>query len=191
MNIKTIVHKDNNWTLFLDRDGVLNNRPSSGYVTHPAEFSWIPGSISAVSELKNVFKYIIIVSNQQGIGKKLMKREDLFSIHNQMLQDIHSAGGRIDAIFFAEGLRYRDSLNRKPSAGMFQKAAKQFPGIDPSKSVIAGDTLSDMLFGHRLGMHTVLISQSPLKNDLYRLIVDYQFNDLLSFSGFITQSTLR
>jgi histidinol-phosphate phosphatase family protein len=185
MNIRSAVNKDYDWTLFLDRDGVLNKRPGTGYVTHPSDFIWVPGSLSAVVRLKNTFKHIIVITNQQGIGKEVMKREDLFLIHEQMLRDVQTAGGKIDAIYFAEGLRYADSFNRKPSQGMFLQAKNEFREIDPCKTIIAGDTFTDMMFGHRLGLHTVLISNSGIQSGRYRHIVDYHFNDLADFANYI------
>jgi histidinol-phosphate phosphatase family protein len=190
MNIRSLVHKDYDWTLFLDRDGVLNKRPGNGYVTHPSEFIWVPGSLSAVVRLKSIFKNIIVITNQQGIAKEVMNREDLFLIHEQMLQDVQTAGGRIDAIYFAEGLRHDDSFNRKPSQGMFLQAKNEFSELNPCKTIIAGDTFSDMMFGHRLGLHTVLISKSGLQNRRYQYIVDYQFNDLAGFAHYILNCKL-
>ena len=185
MNIKSAVHKDNNWTVFLDRDGVLNKRPGDGYVTHPSGFIWLPGSLQAFVSLKKIFKRIIVVTNQQGVGKELMNAEQLHSVHQHMLNDVQVAGGRIDAIYYAEGLRYIDSFNRKPAEGMFLQAKNEFPDIETSFMV--GDTFSDMLFGHRLGLHTVLISEKGIQRGNYRHLIDYHFNDLAGFADFFTK----
>ena len=44
---KLIVDKD--WTLFLDRDGVINKRLPDDYVKQPGEFELIPGVADALS----------------------------------------------------------------------------------------------------------------------------------------------
>ncbi len=185
MNIRSAIHKENNWTVFLDRDGVINKRPGDGYVTHPSAFHWLPGSLQAVASLKNFFSRIIIVTNQQGIGKGLMTTEQLNSVHKKMLNDVREAGGKIDAIYYAQGLQYIDSFNRKPSEGMFLQAKSAFPGID--NAIMVGDTFSDMMFGHRLHLHTALISRSGVNRGNYRHLIDYRFNDLAGFTHFLTQ----
>ncbi len=175
----------NGWTLFLDRDGVLNQRPGKDYVRHPDDFTWIEGSLEALAKLFSHFKRIIVVTNQQGIAKGLMTLDRLDDIHARMLQDVNNAGGRIDKVYCADGLRHADSFMRKPGEGMFLQAKNDFPDIEATKSIMVGDTFTDMLFGHRLKMLTVLISrQSPLVRN-YHHIIDYQFNNLLQFANFI------
>lgn len=185
MNIKSAIHKDPGWTIFLDRDGVLNRRPGDGYVTHPSGFHWLPGSLQAVASFKNLFRYIIVITNQQGIGKGLMTPEELNSVHEKMLNDVRAAGGRIDAVYHAGGLQITDSFNRKPSEGMFLQAKNDFPGI--ANAIMAGDSFSDMMFGHRLHFHTVLISRTGINRGNYRHLIDYRFNDLAGFAHFLKQ----
>ena len=36
------------WTLFLDRDGVINRRIVDGYVTRWEEFEFLPGVLDAI-----------------------------------------------------------------------------------------------------------------------------------------------
>ena len=44
---------------------------------------------------------------------------------------------------------------RKPGTGMARQAKKDFPEIDFSKSIIVGDSVSDMEFGRNAGMITI------------------------------------
>ena len=60
-------------TLFLDRDGVINKKLERRYIRNFSEFEFIQGVLEAISELTNVFSRIIIITNQQGIGKGIMK----------------------------------------------------------------------------------------------------------------------
>ena len=57
-------------TLFLDRDGVINKKLEGRYVTNFSEFAFIKGSVQAIINLKSIFNKILIVTNQQGVGKK-------------------------------------------------------------------------------------------------------------------------
>ena len=42
-----------------------------------------------------------MVTNQQGIGKKLYRIEDLEIIHKNMLYEIAYHGGKIDKVYFS------------------------------------------------------------------------------------------
>jgi histidinol phosphatase-like enzyme len=68
------------------------------------------------------------------------------------------------------------------------KARKLFPTIRFKQSIIAGDSYSDILFGHRLGMVTVLIGTD--EEVLFKCagILDYSFPDLISFAEFIKEN---
>ncbi len=167
---------DNTWTLFLDRDGVINEKRENDYVKNWNEFSFLNGALQAISILSNIFGRIIIVTNQRGVGKGVMKEGDLVIIHNKMSQEIKLNFGKIDAIYYCTELS-DDSDCRKPNIGMGQKALIDFPEIELTKSIIVGDSCSDMIFGERLNMKKVLIG-----NGEYKFDSDWQFESLYAFS---------
>jgi histidinol-phosphate phosphatase family protein len=175
------------WSLFLDRDGVINQRIPDDYVKHPDEFEFIPGVTESLVIFARHFDSIIVVTNQQGIGRGLMTDLQLKLIHEQMLQKITETGGRIDAVYYSPDLKNTHSFTRKPAVGMGLKARKQFPFINFKRSIIAGDSYSDILFGHRLGMVTVLIGAD--KDVAFKCagILDYSFPDLISFAESIKE----
>ncbi len=178
---------DNRWSLFLDRDGVLNRRIVDGYVTQWDKFVWLPGVMDSLKILSGIFGPVVVVSNQQGIGKGIMKVDELTKVHSNLINDVRKQGGRIDAIYYSPHLEKEGAFMRKPNVGMGLKAKKEFPAIRFRQSVMAGDSLSDMLFGRRLGMKTVFLSEN--KSDLrkgYKLI-DFAFPDLNAF----TESVIR
>lgn len=147
---------DNDWTLFLDRDGVINHRIIDGYVTKKEDFKLLDGVRLSMEMFRDLFKYIFVVTNQQGIAKGLMSERNLEEIHRYM---IDSLGGEnlIDQIYFAPELK-SDSMNtRKPKPDMALKAQFQYKDVDFSKSIMIGDTDSDIDFGKNLGMKTVRI----------------------------------
>ena len=82
--------------LFLDRDGTLNERLPGAYVRTWEEFRFLPGVLDALRILSGHFERIVVVTNQQGIGKEVMTVEELEAVHARMLQEIAHAGGRID-----------------------------------------------------------------------------------------------
>ncbi len=153
-------------TLFLDRDGTINVRLVDAYVKTPKEFKFLPGALEAIKQFSKFFKYIIIVTNQQGIGKDLMSHDDLRKVHELMLMQVEHFGGRIDEIFYCPHLKALDPSCRKPNPGMAFQAVEKYPDIEFSKSIMVGDMPSDIEFGRRLGMKTVLIHEE-LENEDY------------------------
>ena len=178
------MHKfDNTWTLFLDRDGVINERIPNDYVKDWDSFDFIPGSIKAIERLSSVFGRIVVVTNQAGIGKGLMTEQDLYLVHRMLLKTVDLLDGRIDKIYHAPNAPDNPSPLRKPDTGMALQAKDDFPEINFSKSVIVGDSISDIEMGHRLGMVKVFIEGKD--EDPHRLIElkpDYQFKSLAEFA---------
>ncbi|MDT8394778.1 MAG: HAD-IIIA family hydrolase [Bacteroidales bacterium] len=166
------------WTLFLDRDGVVNERLTGDYVKSPEEFRFLPGAAGAIASLSEIFGRIVIVTNQQGIGKGLMTEEDLYLIHGFMMNEIQDAGGKIDAIYFSPHLEQEDHPMRKPGTGMALRAKQDFPEIDFKRSVMVGDGIHDMAFGRKLGMICVYVSGGA---DASRELYDVQLGSLVEF----------
>ena len=187
MNGKLKIEKD--WSLFLDRDGVINKRLPDEYVKHPDDFEFIPGVTEAMAILAGIFHPVIVVTNQQGIGKGLMTADQLEKIHQKMRSGIAEKGGRIDQVFFSPDLADSRSFSRKPAVGMGLSARKQFPGIRFRKTIMAGDSYSDILFGHRLGMTTVLIGTDMNVARQCGDLLNYRFDDLLSFACEVEKSS--
>ncbi len=166
------------WSLFLDRDGVINKRLEGDYVKTLDEFEFIDGVPEALKILSDVFNKIIVVTNQQGIGKGLYTENDLSIIHHYLTDEIEKHEGRIDKVYFSPHLASANHHSRKPGIGMAQEAKNDFPEIDFSKSIIVGDSLSDMQFGKSAGMQTVFISEEKI-NDKN---IDFCFPSLFEFA---------
>jgi histidinol-phosphate phosphatase family protein len=172
---------NNSWTLFLDRDGVINVEKKDAYVLNPSEFIFLDGVFTALKMLSEIFGLILIVSNQRGVAKELMTLEDLHDVHAYMLGEISKQNGRIDKIYFCTDLD-NTSPNRKPNPGMAFEAKKDFPQIDFSKSIMAGNKLSDMQFARNTGMHAVFIASTNPEIAFPHELIDARFNSLLAFA---------
>ena len=157
---------DSTWTLFLDRDGVINKRIMGGYVTSIDEFNFIDGVPEAISKFSDIFLNIFVITNQQGIAKKIMTESNLLSIHHYMAEELKKHGGIITKCFYAPGFKNEINSIRKPSMAMGILAKNDFPMTDFKKSIMVGDTDSDILFGKNLGMKTVRIkTEEPISID--------------------------
>ena len=165
-------------TLFLDRDGVINVKIEKNYVKKWQEFRFIDGSLGALEKLTAFFDLIIIITNQQGVGKGVMSVNDLNVIHENMLKDIHKNGGKIDKIYFSSDLSNLSGNTRKPNITMGLKAKIDFPEIEFLNSIMVGDSDSDIEFGKRLNMKCIKITSDLGEKG----IQDYNFSSLNDFS---------
>lgn len=174
---------DKTWTLFLDRDGVINPEKDNDYILHVGEFSFYDGVLEAMPVFNRLFGTIVMVTNQKGIGKGLMTTEDLAGIHNYMLQEMTAHGGRVDKIYFAPDLE-SNAFNRKPNPGMAHQAKSDFPQIDFGKSVMVGNKLTDMQFGRNAGIaHTVFLATTNPETPFPHPLVDARFNSLAAYAA--------
>ncbi len=179
---------DKTWTLFLDRDGVINLLYPSDYVKKWSEFFFLEGSLEGMKMLAGIFKRIIIVTNQQGVGKGLMTEADLQHIHDEMLKEVRKYGGRIHAIYSANELVENDvNQMRKPHIGMALKAKKDFKEIDFARSIMVGDSITDMQFGKSAGMYTVYVGDAQKLSENQKLVIDVYCDSLLRFAESFSQ----
>jgi len=145
-------------TVFLDRDGVINEKmPEGSYVTSWQEFHILPGVPAAIARLNAASLRVIVVSNQRGISLGRYTVADVESIHNRLQNLLAEHGAHVDAYYFCPHDK-KDCNCRKPLPGMFEEARKAFPDIQPATSVMIGDSHSDIEFGCRIGMRTIFIA---------------------------------
>ncbi|MEQ8624114.1 MAG: HAD family hydrolase [Vicingaceae bacterium] len=173
---------DRTWTLFLDRDGVINKKLPNDYVKKIEEFEFIDGAEEAISKLGSIFGRIVVVTNQQGIGKGLMTVQELNEVHDYMQSRLIQMGGKIDKIYFCPDLADSKSNCRKPNTGMAEEARSEFNEIDFKKSIMVGDSLSDMQMGKRVGMVTVYVNTGNSIKE-----ADYQVESLKALGQSIEQ----
>jgi D-glycero-D-manno-heptose 1,7-bisphosphate phosphatase len=144
-------------TVFLDRDGVLNEKmPEGSYVRSWAEFRLLPGVAESIARLNQAGVRVVVVSNQRGISLGLYSVADVQSIHAQLQQGLRAQGAHVDAFYFCPHGK-EECTCRKPLPGMFESALAEFPGIAAATSAMVGDSFSDIEFGRRLGLLTVFV----------------------------------
>jgi D-glycero-D-manno-heptose 1,7-bisphosphate phosphatase len=169
------------FTLFLDRDGVINHEKHLDYIHTWDEFVFYDGAKEALAIFSQLFGPIVVVTNQKGVGKGATHLEDLELIHHNMVSEVGAAGGRIDRVYFCPDLE-DNSPNRKPNPGMGLQAKQDFPAIDWSKAIMVGNTISDMAFGRNLGMYTVFLTTTRPEVDLTDKRIDLVCPSLIGFA---------
>ena len=138
--------------IFLDRDGVLNPHILGGYLLSAGGVTLLPGVANAVRRLNDAGLKVIVISNQQGVGKGLMTLSDLAAIQQRMAEMLmHEAGAHLDRCYYSTELASANSPRRKPGPGMLLEAAEDF-GLTLANTVFAGDSPTDIEAGHAAGV---------------------------------------
>ena len=169
-------------TVFLDRDGVLNEKmPEGRYVASPADFHLLPGVAEAIGRLNRAGVRVVVVSNQRGIALGLYTAADVIAIHSALQELLATRGARVDGFYFCP--HDKEQCNcRKPLPGLFEQAVAEFPETAADHSAMIGDSLSDIEFGRRLGMLAIFIEGDPERrkpdNEAAGDLADLRFTSL-------------
>jgi len=148
--------------LFLDRDGVINR--DRGYISDPKDFEILPGAIEGLKRFQKAGYFLIIITNQGGIGLGYYTAEDFFRVNLEMFKQLSAAGVYIDKVYFCPHTVKEKCSCRKPGIGMIRRAQKELP-ILMDKSLFVGDKPLDMKAGKKARLKTCLISNCPDTQD--------------------------
>jgi D-glycero-D-manno-heptose 1,7-bisphosphate phosphatase len=148
------------WTAFLDRDGTINHRPSTGdYVVAPKQLQLLPGTCAAIRRLNEAGWRVVVVTNQRGIARGLLSEGDLRLVHERLLELLAECGATIDRIYHCPHEAGTCEC-RKPGTGLLERARADDPEIAFECSVLIGDSQSDVDAGRAAGMRTVAIGSA-------------------------------
>ena len=145
--------------VFLDRDGVINEPPGAArYVRTWREFKFKEGALTMLSALFAKGYRLVVITNQQGVGKGLIDHDELKRIHANMCAAVERHGARIDGVYFCPHLATEGCECRKPKPGLIDQALKTLGyQIDLGRSWFLGDAPTDVEAGQRAGLRTVLV----------------------------------
>lgn len=147
--------------VFLDRDGNLNQ--DVGYLSELSHLTLYPWAIDAVRLLNRAGYLVVVVTNQGGIGRKVIRPEFVPELHAEIDRRLALGGAHVDAWYYCphhpEALV--DDLRsacrcRKPQTGMVDDAARDL-GIDLTRSWVIGDKWGDVQLGERMGGRSILV----------------------------------
>ena len=189
----TIKHKA---AIFLDRDGTINP-DDFGYLNDPEKYFLYPYSSEAIKLFKSLGFFVFLVTNQGGVARGYITLEQMHSVL-QRSQDLLAAEGVVfDKVYYSP--YYKDGVvapynieheDRKPGLGMFKKALKEFQ-FRPEHSWMIGDRYSDIVFGKRAGMKTILLlsgnGEKEFIHDMpgWEIKPDFVLKDLITAAKFI------
>lgn len=136
-------------TVFLDRDGVIN-RGRKGYVRTPDAFEFLPGAIDGMRTLQDAGWRLVVVTNQDMMGWKLVPERQLHRIHETMLRVLRNEGVELAEIYHCPHHVLSDCACRKPRPGMLLAAARDL-GVNPREAWMVGDKVLDLELGRAFG----------------------------------------
>jgi len=141
-----------NKAIFLDRDGVINRKvPEKDFVKNTDELVYLSKVKDIVKSIKHKGYLAIVVSNQSGINRGIITKENLEKINDKLRNDLG-----VDGIYYCPHLPEDDCVCRKPKTGLIDKAVKDF-NIDIKKSWLIGDNDFDIVAGQTAGCNTILV----------------------------------
>ena len=140
--------------IFFDRDGTINYDP--GYISNLKDFKFFDFSMSALNLLTSITNKFIVITNQSGISRGLIKENDLIKINNYIMDVCANNNIPLLKIYYCIDHPDRASARRKPGVGMFLEASKDF-NLDLSNCLMIGDSISDIQPANNLGMESMLV----------------------------------
>jgi heptosyltransferase-2 len=163
MNVKTSNHSLKGITVFLDRDGTINQ--DRGYLASPEQFHFFPGAIESLTRLNHLGAQVILITNQSGLARGFLSESDLLAIHRKLETSLRAHGGWLDGVFFCPHHPDEGCRCRKPNPGLIEQAQRSLP-VDVSKSYLVGDKQSDMELALNVGSVGVLVMTGPYSGEV-------------------------
>jgi D-glycero-D-manno-heptose 1,7-bisphosphate phosphatase len=141
--------------VFVDRDGVIC-RNRNDHVKRWEEFVFLPGALEAMARLARLDLYIVVITNQAIINRRMAPVEVVEDIHARMVRDIEAAGGRVDQVTYCPHRPDERCACRKPQPGLLLKAKVELE-LDLSQSYLVGDAKTDMQAARAVGCRRELV----------------------------------
>ncbi|HTU26556.1 MAG TPA: HAD family hydrolase, partial [Pirellulales bacterium] len=140
--------------VLLDRDGTINI--DRDYLSDPRELEFIPGAVAALKRLSVLGLGLVVVTNQSGVARGLIRPEQLVAVHNRLVELLAAEGLELEGIYACPHGPNDRCRCRKPDVGLVEQAARELQ-FDPRRSWLVGDKASDIELGQRVGATTLLV----------------------------------
>jgi D-glycero-D-manno-heptose 1,7-bisphosphate phosphatase len=147
--------------VFIDRDGTMSEEV--GYVNHLSRFKLLTNTAAAVKLLNDAGVLAIVATNQAGVARGYFEEPMIGHVHEKLRAELARSNAKLDAIYYcphhpsAGKPPYRTECNcRKPQPGMILKAKDELD-VDLNRSYMIGDKISDVEFGQKLGLKSIMV----------------------------------
>ncbi|MFA5422658.1 MAG: HAD family hydrolase [Phycisphaerae bacterium] len=139
--------------VFLDRDGTIIE--DKGCLRNLSDVVFFPETFEALLRLSEYF-LLFIVTNQPGVAKGLLSREDVNRINSSIVKKLAKAGIEIADVYVCPHERSNNCKCIKPKPYFIEKAAENYH-IDIQQSFVVGDHPSDIQLAKNAGAHGIFV----------------------------------
>jgi D-glycero-D-manno-heptose 1,7-bisphosphate phosphatase len=143
--------------VLLDRDGVLNVANPTGYILDVGDLELLPGAADAVARLNRAGYTVVVISNQQAVGKGQLSMDDLDCITDALGSWLERFGGHIEDFLYCTHRSAEHCDCRKPKPGLIFEAAARY-GFDIKATYFIGDNYNDLATAGNAGCKAIFIS---------------------------------
>ena len=150
--------------LILERDGIINEE-SGEYLTSPAEWQPIQGSLEAIARANSAGFHVVIATNQPGLAKGRFDIDLLNAVHQKMFTELSMVGGHVDAVFFCPHAPEEKCQCRKPLPGMLLEIGSRFHA-DLRNVPVIGNSVRDIQAARAAHAQPVLVRTGNWKRTL-------------------------
>jgi D-glycero-D-manno-heptose 1,7-bisphosphate phosphatase len=142
--------------VFVDRDGTLTEERF--YMSDPDQVVLLPGTATALLDLREAGFKLVVVTNQSGIARGLYSEDEYHAVAKRLDDLLVEAGSPVDVTMYCP---HHPDFGpacecRKPATGMYRQAAAEL-GIDLADSYYVGDKAADVAPARELGGVGVLV----------------------------------
>jgi D-glycero-D-manno-heptose 1,7-bisphosphate phosphatase len=149
--------RNNQKTIFLDRDGVINKEV--GYLYKIEDFAFIQGVFKACKYFQDLGYKLIIITNQSGIARGYYSEEDFHTMTKWMIEQFNAQNIDILDVFFCPHGPDSTCQCRKPRPGMLLEAQDKY-NIDIKNSWMIGDKEADVGAANAAGIDNTILVKS-------------------------------
>lgn len=143
--------------LFIDRDGVILQEPSSDHQIDSLEkTTFVKGAIGSLSNIAQFGFYHVMVTNQDGLGTPSFPEQSFWPYHSLMLRTLEGEGFFFDEIHIDSSFESERLPSRKPGIGMVAHLVGH-PAYDIAGSFVIGDRWTDMQLAKNLGAKGIFL----------------------------------
>lgn len=163
--------------LFIDRDGTIISEVVDETIDTLEKIKFLPSVITALANIsKNTDYELVMVSNQDGLGRQDFPAERFWAPHNFMMNILEGEGIKFKEVLIDAHYEEENSPMRKPNTGML--TGYMNADYDLGNSYVIGDRASDIQLAKNLHAKSIFIGKNNPDADLCTISWD-EISDFL------------